>query len=197
VECYLGARAEWYVACVNWFRFHASCTWFDSLSNCVTKLSWMMTSGSSQIILIWIFLTVQIISSGTYNQMKYNVNVHWDRNCYFNLCVYGITLDPRRIILITAWWLLSENQAEICSCHTYDHNVICLKSSRVWRSLPPNRDTPFSASLTRSLHLFIHADLWWVCSHLVNLWLTFCPEFWRSFSSYQFAFQFRVCATYI
>lgn len=84
---------------------------------------------------------------------------------------------PRRIIFITAWRWLSENRTETCSCHIYANKVICLTNSRVWRSLPPTRDTPFSASLTGSSHLFIHADLWWVCSQLVKLWFVFCPKF--------------------
>jgi hypothetical protein len=84
---------------------------------------------------------------------------------------------PRRIIFITARRWLSENRAEICSFHIHDNKVICLISSRAWRSLTPNRDTPFSASLTRSSHVFIHADLWWMCSQLVKLWFVFCRNF--------------------
>jgi len=84
---------------------------------------------------------------------------------------------PWRIIFITAWRWLSENRAEICSCHIHDNKVICLINSCVWRSLTPNRDTPFSASLIRSSHLFVRADLWWVCSQLVKLWFVFYPKF--------------------
>jgi hypothetical protein len=106
--------------------------------------------------------------------------VIWGRSCYFNLDVYGIALVSSAYNFFTAWRCLSENQAETCSCHIYDNTVICLINSCVWRSLPPNRDIPFSASPTRSSHLFIHADLWWVCSQLVKLWFIFCPKFGKA-----------------